>query len=126
MKHTLTPLLILALVGVANVQGQAGPPLGDDFIFFVEGVNTMVPETTGWLLTILPIPQTRSRNSHTELVIQCVPFSCRCRRGYVTKPEDGDVLHARIWVDPANAGTKNVQLLMEDKTDGSGADRRIS
>ena len=32
---------------------------------------------------------------------------------------DGDVLHARIWVDPANAGMPNVQLMFEDKTDGS-------
>ena len=125
MKHTLTPLLSLALVlaGVTNVHGQeAGPPLGDNFIFFVDGVNTMVPEAQG---NVIDDP-TDPTNKIMEYVygnwtFDAFRFPADVGVDMSQNRMDGDVLHARIWVDPANAGMANVQLLLEDKTDGSGA-----
>ena len=125
MKHTLTPLLSLALVlaGVTNVHGQeAGPPLGDNFIFFVDGVNTMVPEAGG---NVIDDP-TDPTNKIMEYVygnwtFDAFRFPADVGVDMSQNRMDGDVLHARIWVDPANAGMANVQLLLEDKTDGSGA-----
>ena len=129
MKHTLTPLLTLALVlaGVANVQGQAGPPLGDDFIFFVDEINTMVPDND---LMVGDDP-TDATNKVIEFPYGNWTFTAFRWDADVgvdisQNREDGDVLHARIWVHPDNSSaadpTKDrVQIMFEDKTDGDGA-----
>ncbi|MCY3487317.1 MAG: hypothetical protein OXH34_02650, partial [Bacteroidetes bacterium] len=128
MKHTLTPLLALALVlvGVTNVQGQAGPPLGDDFIFFVDEISTMVPEND---LMVVDDP-TDATNKVIEFGYANWSFNAFRWPADVgvdisQNREDGDVLHARIWVHPENSnadGTKErIQIMFEDKTDGDGA-----
>ncbi len=125
MKHTLTPLLTLALVlaGVTNVQGQAGPPLGDDFIFFVNEVNTMIPEADG---TVVDDPTDATNKvvayEYGDWSFQAFRFPPADVGVDISQNQmDGDVLHARIWVHPDNAGKGRVHFMFEDKTDGSGA-----
>ncbi|MXW15344.1 MAG: T9SS type A sorting domain-containing protein [Rhodothermaceae bacterium] len=122
MKHTLTPLLTLALVlvGVTNVQGQAGPPLGDDFIFFVDEISTMVPEND---LMVVDDP-TDATNKVIEFGYADYSFNAFRWPADVgvdisQNREDGDVLHARIWVDSANIGKGRIHIMFEDKTDGN-------
>ncbi|MCY4673782.1 MAG: T9SS type A sorting domain-containing protein [Bacteroidetes bacterium] len=125
MKHTAIYLLTVTLLLFAAIdaRGQAGPPLGDDFIFFVNGTNTLVPDFNG---NIIDDP-TDPTNKIVEYVygnwaFQAFRFPADVGVDLSQNRADGDVLHARIWVDPANAGMSNVQLMFEDKTDGSGAD----
>ena len=49
MRHTAIYLFTvpLLLFAATDARGQAGPPLGDDFIFFVNGTNTLVPSFDG-------------------------------------------------------------------------------
>ncbi|MXZ17533.1 MAG: T9SS type A sorting domain-containing protein [Rhodothermaceae bacterium] len=135
MKHTLTPLLTLALVlvGVTNVQGQAGPPLGDDFIFFVDEINTMVPAND---LTVVDDP-TDATNKVIEFTYGNWTFNAfrwvpEVGVDISQNREDGDVLHARIWVHPDNASAgdgagpatepkERIHIMFEDKTDGGGS-----
>lgn len=125
MKHTLTPLLTLALVlvGVTNVQGQAGPPLGDDFIFFVDEISTMVPAHD---LMVVDDPADATNKvieftygSWTFNAFRWVP---EVGVDISQNREDGDVFHARFWVHPENAGKGRVHFMFEDKTDGDSAD----
>ncbi len=125
MKHTLTPLLTLTLLlaGVSNVQGQdAGPPLGDDFIFFVDEVNTLVPDHD---LNIIDDPTDPTNKvierPYGDWTFQAFRFPADVGVDISQNREDGDVLHARIWVDPANADKGRVHIMFEDKTDGDGA-----
>lgn len=124
MKHTLTPLLTLTLLfaGVTRVLGQAAPPLGDDFIFFVNGVNTMVPVSDGAVIDDPTDPTNKVIEfTNGDWTFGAFRFPDSVGVDMTQNRMDGDVLHARIWVDPANAGKPNVQLMLEDKTDGSGA-----
>ncbi len=129
MKYTLTSLLSLTLVlfGVGNAIGQAGPALGDDFVFFVEGVNPEIPEFD---FNILDNPDPDPINSsdkvlnynHGNWAFGAFRFpSPNVGRDLSQNQMDGDVLHVKIWVDPENAGKPRVQLMFEDKTDGEGA-----
>ena len=122
-QHYISYLIfVLLLTGAENVQGQAGPELGDDFIFFVNGVNTQVPEFTG---TVVEDP-TDATNKVAQFTygnwsFQAFRFPAEVGVDLSKNRMDGDVLHARIWVDPANAGKPNVQLLLEDKAEDNGA-----
>lgn len=124
MKHLYISLLITAflLTGAKNVQGQAGPELGDDFIFFVNGVNTQVPEFTG---TVADDPTDATNKvahfTYGNWSFQAFRFPPEVGVDMSKNRMDGDVLHARIWVDPENAGKPNVQLLLEDKAQDNGA-----
>ena len=122
MKHTAIYLLtvILLFFAATDTRGQAGPPLGDDFIFFVNGTNTMVPSFDG---TVVEDPA-----DPTNMVVQyayggwsfqAFRFPAEVGVDMSQNRADGDVLHARIWVDPANTAP-NIQFMFEDKTDGSG------
>ena len=103
--------------------GQAGPPLGDDFIFFVNGTNTLIPSFQGTIVEDPADPTNMViRYDHGNWAFNAFRFPADVGVDMSQNRTDGDVLHARIWVDPANAGQPNVQLMFEDKTDGSGAD----
>ena len=124
MKSLLSPFFTLLLVGsiTSNAFGQAGPPLGDDFIFFVNGVNTQVPEFNGAVVDD-PTDATNKVMQYNfgNWSFQAFRFSADVGVDMSQNRLDGDVLSAKIWVDPENAGKPNVQILLEDKTDGSGA-----
>ncbi len=129
MKNTLTSFFFfftLVLFGSTNTFGQAGPPLGDDFVFFVEGVNPEIPDLD---LDILdnpdPGPINPSDNvlnwNHGNWAFGAFRFPSNVGRDLSQNRMDGDVLHMKIWVDAENAGKSRVQILLEDKTDGEGA-----
>lgn len=125
MRHTVIYLftVILLLFAATDARGQAGPPLGDDFIFFVNGTNTLVPSFDGNIVEDPADPTNMVvRYDHGDWSFQAFRFPADVGVDMSQNRTDGDVLHARIWVDPANAGQPNVQLMFEDKTDGSGAD----
>jgi len=110
-------------VGIPYVYGQdSAPPLGDNFIFFVNGTNTLVPDYNGKVITD-PTDATNQvvQYQYGDWSFQAFRFPADVGRDLSKNREDGDVLHARLWVDPENAGKPNVQILLEDKTDGSGA-----
>ena len=125
MRHTAIYLftVILLLFAASDARGQAGPPLGDDFIFFVNGTNTLVPTFDG---NIIDDPSDPS-NKIIEYVYVPNSWSFYAFRfpadvgvDMSQNRADGDVMHARIWVDPENAGKPNVQILMEDKASWDG------
>ena len=124
MKSLLISFLSLGIlfVGVPYVQGQAGPELGDDFIFFVNGINTEVP-IFDFQVVDDPTDSTNKVAQYTygNWAFQAFRFPSDVGRDMSQNRIDGDVLHAKIWVDPENAGKPNVQLLLEDKTDASSA-----
>ncbi len=126
MKHLLTPFLTLALVlaGVTSTYAQdAGPPLGDDFIFFVNEVNTMVPMADG---NVVDDPADATNKvieyPYSDFFFGAFRFPSDVGVDMSKNRMDGDILHARIWVHPDNAGKGRVHIMFEDKTDGSGAD----
>ena len=124
MRHIATFLTLMALFAATPATyGQAGPALGDDFIFFVNGTNTIVPSFDGAIVT----DPENSGNSviqyeYGNWSYQAFRFDAATGVDMSQNRADGDVLHLRLWVDPANAGMPNVELMMEDKTDNSGAE----
>lgn len=124
MRNLLTPLftLVLLFAGVASVQGQAGPPLGDDFIVFVNGTNTLVPSYDGSVIDDPTDPTNKViEYPYAGWSYQSFRFSDGNGVDLTQNREDGDVLSAKIWVDPENAGKPRVQLMFLDKTDDSSA-----
>ena len=128
MKQTLTLFLVavLTLASNENVNGQAGEPFSDDFIFFVNGINTEIPEYDNRISVVDdPEDPTNKVLQYNPENYQFYPFHFTSDPSVgadLTKNRmDGDVLHARIWVHPDNAGKGRVHLMFEDKTDGSGA-----
>ncbi len=106
---------------------DAGPPFADDFIFFVNGVNTEVPEFDSRISVIDdPGDPTNKILEYQNMNYQFYTFSLsddpKVGVDMTKNRMDEDVLHARIWVDSENAGKGRVHLMFEDKTDGSGAD----
>jgi len=128
MKHLLTSFLVFALVlvGIPKVNGQDGPPFGDDFIFFVNGINTEIPQYDT-RINVIDDPSDPTNKileyPHGNFQFYTFSFSEDPNVGVnMTQNQmDRDVLHARIWVDPENAGKGRLHFMFEDKTDGSGA-----
>lgn len=118
---TILSTALLVLVA-ADARGQAGPPLGDDFIFFVNGTNTVVPRFDG---TVVDDPTDATNKvvqyNYGNWSFQAFRFADTVGVDMSQNRMDGDVLHVRLLVDPANQGQPNVALMMEDKTDFSGA-----
>ncbi len=108
------------------MNGQAGPPFGDDFIFFVNGINTDIPEYD----TRIGVVDDPTDPSNKVLEYTYMGNFDFYTFSFSENPDmgvdmtqnrmDGDVLHARIWVDPENAGKGRLHFMFEDKTDGSG------
>ena len=112
--------VLLLLFAATDARGQAGPPLGDDFIFFVNGTNTLVPSFDGAIVEDPTDPTNMIvEYPYGNWAFQAFRFPADVGVDMSQNRADGDVLHARIWVDPANAGMPNVQLMFEDKTNGS-------
>ncbi len=128
MKQTFTSLLLIAftIVGVSNVLAQAGEAFPDDFIFFVNGINTEIPDYDN-RIQVVDDPDDATNKvlqyNYADFQFYTFHFSDDAAVGAdLTKNQsDGDVLHARIWVHPDNAGKGRLHFMFEDKTDGSGA-----
>ena len=123
--RTVSSLLTLAvlLLVVHEARAQAGPPLGDDFILFVNGTNTLVPSFDG---TVVDDPMDPTNKviqyNYGNWSFQAFRFEPTVGLDLTQNRDEGDVLHLRLLVDPGNAGMPNVELMFEDKTDFSGAD----
>ena len=123
MRHTAIYLfsVTLLLFAATDARGQAGPPLGDDFIFFVNGTNTLVPSFTGNIVEDPTDPtNTVVEFTYGSWSFDAFRFPADVGVDMSQNRADGDVLHARIWVHPENAGKPNVQILMEDKASWDG------
>jgi len=126
MKQILTFLLFTSFICVSKVFGQAGDPFPDDFIFFVNGINTEIPNYDNRIKVVDdPDDDTNKvlQYDYADFQFYTFHFSSDDAVGAdLTKNQmDGDVLHARIWVHPDNAGKGRLHFMFEDKTDGSGA-----
>ena len=128
MKNTFTTKLftavfamVFAIAGSASAQ-DAGEPLGDDFIFFVNGANTLVPAFDG-SVSDDPLDDTNKvlQFNYGNWSYQGFRFETG-GADLTANADSNDVLHLRLLVDPANQGQPNVTLMFEDKNDGSGAD----
>ncbi len=127
MKSSVTVPLSIAflavLLGVGNAAAQEAEPLGDDFIFFVNGVNTLIPAFDGAVSDDPLEPGNKVMEySYGNWSFQAFRWDAAVGVDMSANQSQGDVLHLKLLVDPANAGQPNVTILFEDKTDGSGAD----
>ncbi len=107
-----------------TVAQEAGPSVGDNFVFFVDSPNLLVPNvfrgyTVGDPLgagnKVIQFPPGRFGWGGFQF-IDTVGVDMSENR------EDGDVLYLRLFVDPKNKGQEKIQISFEDKTDGTNAD----
>ncbi|GIV58477.1 MAG: hypothetical protein KatS3mg042_1390 [Rhodothermaceae bacterium] len=119
----LACLVLTSLFGLSHLYAQEAQPLGDDFIFFVNGVNTLVPSFDGQVVTD-PLEPTNKvmKNEYGNWSFQAFRWDPAVGVDMSANRADGDVLHLKLLVDPANAGMPGLSIMFEDKTDGSGAD----
>lgn len=124
MRNTYSLLTLAMLLMVASeARAQAGPPIGDDFILFVNGTNTLVPAFDG---TVVDDPMDATNKvvqyNYGNWSFRAFRFDATVGVDLSQNRMDGDVLHLRLLVDPANQGLEKVALMFEDKTNHSGAD----
>ena len=123
-RISFTLLTFALLLPIApESHAQPGPPLGDDFIFFVNGTNTLVPNFDGAIVDDPMDPMNKVvQYTYGNWSFQAFRFEPTVGLDLTQNQSGGDVLHLRLLVDPANQGMPNVELMFEDKTDNSGAD----
>ena len=122
MKKTVTTSLlpVFLVFGITEAAfAQAGPELGDEFIYFVNGTNTLVPTFDG---TIVSDPIGDETNKVMEYLYgnwsyQAFRFQRDVGMDMSQNREDGDWLGVRLRVDPENEGKDKLSIMFEDKTD---------
>ena len=118
----------LLLLAAAPVAAPAAQDLGDEFIFFVNGTNIMVPDFQG---TVVNDPLDQDSGN------KVARFNAGAynHAGFAWDPGTGvdgsalvgptagagDTLYLRFRSDPVNAKRQNVNLVFTDKTDYSPA-----
>lgn len=124
LSQTLAVALVaFGLTGSALAQ-DAGTPLGDDFIFFVNGTNVQVPSFDGTVVDDPLDPSSGNKvlqQNYGNWAYQAFRFGSN-GTDMTANRDSGDVFHMRLLVDPANQGQPGVAILFEDAQDGSGAD----
>lgn len=124
VERFLSTFFLSMCLSCTLAHAQAGPSLGDDFIIFVNGTNTLVPNFDG---TVVDDPIDASTGgkvvqyTYGNWSYSAFRFDPAVGVDLSANRADGDVFHLRLLVDPANQGKPNVELLFEDKSDGSGA-----
>ena len=123
LQLRLVPLAVMgALFMAGSAFGQAGPPLGSDFIVFVNGTNVTVPGFGG---TVTADPTDASntviRYDYGNWAFNAFTWETSVGVDMTGNQTADDSVFFRIWSDPMNAGQANVTLSFMDKTDGSGA-----
>ena len=120
MRPILLPFMIVALA-VPCAFGQAGPELGDDFIFFVNGTNTQVPAFDGAVIADPDDPNNQViEYGYGNWSFQAFRFPGHVGVDMSQNRADGDVLSLRLQVHPDNTAD-DLSIMLEDKTDGSNA-----
>ncbi len=121
-----TALLLLAVAAPAAVAQS----LGDEFIFFVDGTNVMVPTSEASVVNDPADPASGNKVARFNA-------GAYTHRGFAWERSTGvdasglvgetygesDTLYLRLWSSPENALQGMVQLWFTDKTDGSNASR---
>ncbi len=126
MVSNVTKLLMVALLftGATELYAQSdpGPPLGDDFIFFANGTNTAVPNFEGTVVDD-PLDDTNKviQYNYGDWSFQAFRFDAAVGVDVSQNRADGDVLNVSLLVSADNAGKPGLSIMLEDKTDGSGA-----
>lgn len=122
--RVLASLLLLALVH----PGAHAQTLGDEFIFFVNGSNVMVPTSDAQAVDDPLDPDAGNKVAR----FNAGPFT---HGGWAWERDAGidatgnvgasygesDTLYFRINSDVGNAGGANISIMLSDKTDDSGA-----
>ena len=130
MRSAIVSLFfITALATLPEISvGQAGPPLGDDFIFFVNGTNVLVPSFEG---TVVDDPEDPTNKviqyNYGGFAYHAFRFARAVGVDLTAHQQRGDVLHLKFLVDPANVDPPDptqyaAEIMFEDKTNDSGAD----
>ncbi len=121
-------LLLTAMIAVPASAQSGMTELGDDFIFFFDGPNVLIPEASAPIV-LDPLDPTSGNRVHKY------DYGNWSENGYrFSKSEgidmsqnvgmsagEGDTLYMKLLVDPANAGQPGVWITMFDKTDDSPA-----
>ena len=122
-------LLLTGLFLAAPSAAQDGPSeLGDDFIFFFDGPNVLIPEATAPVVND-PLNPTSGNRVHKYDYGNWTENGYRFDRlngidmtqNVGASGGEGDTLYLKLLVDPANAGMGGVSITMFDKTDDSTA-----
>ena len=118
----------LLLLAAAPVAAPAAQDLGDEFIFFVNGTNIMVPDFQGTVVND-PLDQASGNKvaRFNAAAYNHVGFAWDPATGVdgsaLVGPTAGagDTLYLRFLSDPVNADQQNVNLVFTDKTNYSPA-----
>ncbi len=125
--HQWAVLLLLAIAAPAALAQS----LGDEFIFFVNGTNVMVPSLDGGQAVNDPLDQTSGNKvarfnagswTHSGFAwerTEGVDASANVGAAY----GESDTLYFRMLSDVANAGVPGISIMLSDATDDSGASR---
>jgi len=118
-------MLVMAAFVAAPSQAQSGlTELGDDFIFFFDGPNVLIPEASAPIVAD-PLDPTSGNRVHkydygnwSENGYRFVRAAgLDMTQNVGASGGEGDTLYLKLLVDPANAGMPGVFLTMFDKTD---------
>ncbi len=114
---------IVLLAAPASIAlGQAGPALGDDFIFFRNGANASLPHVAGNLEADPQNPgQFSMRYDYGDWSYQFFGWDAAVGVDMTANLSDTDSLFLMLKVDQANTND-NTFLLLEDKTNGQPDD----
>ena len=125
LRHFIFFLALLVAAPIATALGQAGPELGNDFIFFRNGANASIPNVDG--------TEEADANNPSEISLRYNfaawfypsfnwerPVGVDMRKNLAAN----DILHVKLKVDPANAasGLEETFIMFEDATNDTSDD----
>ena len=114
---TAVSLLVVAPAHLSLA--QAGPELGDDFIFFRNGYNLRLASTAGNIEMDPASPSEISvRFDYGDWSYQSFGWDPAVGVDMTANNDANNILHLRLRVDAANAGKSDTFLMLEDKTNG--------
>ncbi|MEM1269308.1 MAG: T9SS type A sorting domain-containing protein [Bacteroidota bacterium] len=120
--------LVMAFAGYQPASAQL-TSIEDNFIFFVDGANVLIPNSTAQVVADPADPESGNQvarfayGNWAEPGFQFDAGTGVDATGLVgAEIGEGSTLHLRLWVDPANQGMGGVRILFTDKTDGTGDD----
>lgn len=125
----LAVLLFGMTVSPKSAQGQdEAPSLGEEFIFFVNGPNILIPESDAEIVNDPLDPTSGNKvakfnyGDWAEPAFRWSPGVGASASEMVSDTVGGGAtLYLKVLVDPANAGKGWVGIMFTDKTDGSAA-----
>ncbi len=129
-RLALSSLLFVALLafGTQDSHGQ-NEPLGDEFFFFAEGSNILIPDFGGQAVTDPTDPNnTVAQFTYSNWSAPGWRWQVEGRSGVDATANvsetvgEGDTLYFRIWAAPENLGQPGVTLTFFDSIDEAPAD----